>query len=154
MPADLRYGPSFISSQHTESNPAGFSVSTFVVFRRLRGHRLLGKALSERHQQLEWAIEPNLPPQQCPHHVFFLPQKADPRLRVSGNVQIGLADMPLFHADLLLLNHDSCLPLLMAGEGEVERGVQSRRLAGLEDVWHSFQENLDGVRPQAVARRA
>src|SRR5438552_750245 len=110
--------------------------------------RLLGKALSERHQQLEWAIEPNLPPQQCPHHVFFLPQKADPRLRVSGNVQIGLADMSLFHADLLLPNHDSCLPLLMAGEGEVERGVQSRRLAWLEDVRHSFQKNLDGVRPQ------
>src|SRR5215468_9660497 len=95
---------------------------------RDRRTRLLGKALSERHQQLEWAIEPNLPPQQCPHHVSFLPQQADPRLRVSGNVQIGLADMPLFHADLLLLNHDSGLPLLMAGEGEVEGGVQSRRL--------------------------
>jgi hypothetical protein len=36
-------------------------------------NQLLGKALSERHQQLEWAIEPNLPPQECPHHVFFLP---------------------------------------------------------------------------------
>src|SRR5437660_4405596 len=84
--------------------------------------RLLRKALSERHQQLEWAIEPNLPPQERPHHVFFLPQKADPRLRVSGNVQIGLADMPLLHAHLLVLDHDSCLPLLMAGEGEVESG--------------------------------
>src|SRR2546421_10010807 len=59
--------------------------------------------------------------------------------------------MPLLHADLLVLNHDSCLPLLMAGEGEVERSVQPRRLAWLEDVWHSFQENLDGVRPQGVA---
>jgi hypothetical protein len=68
---------------------------------RLCENQLLGKALSERHQQLEWAIEPNLPPQECPHHAFFLPQKADPRLRVSGNVQIGLADMPLLHADLL-----------------------------------------------------
>ena len=68
-------------------------------------------------------------------------------------MQIGLADMPLFHADLLLLNHDSCLPLLMAREGEVERGVQPRRLAWLEDVWHSFQENLDGVRPQGVAHK-
>src|SRR5215211_7466937 len=85
-------------------------------------NQLLGKALSERHQQLEWAIEPNLPPQECPHHVFFLPQKADPRLRVSGNVQIGLADMPLLHADLLFLNHDSCLSLLIASEGEVEGG--------------------------------
>src|SRR5439155_21252875 len=100
--------------------------------------RLLGKALSERHQQLEWAIEPNLPPQQCPHHVFFLPQKADPGLRVSGNVQIGLADVSRFHADLLFLNHDSCLPPLMAGESEVESGVQPRRLARLKDVWHSF----------------
>src|SRR5919109_4675399 len=118
---------------------------------RLCENQLLRKALSERHQQLEWALEPNLPPQQCPHHVFFLPQKADPRLRVSGNVQIGLADMPLFHADLLFLNHDSCLPLLIASEGEVEGGVQSRRLAGLEDVRHSVKENLDGVRPQAVA---
>src|SRR5438034_9724252 len=108
--------------------------------------RLLGKALSERHQQLEWAIEPNLPPQQCPNHVFFLPQKADPRLRVSGNVQIGLADMPFFHADLLFLNHDSCLPLFMAGEGEVEGGVQSRRLPGLEDVRQSVKENTYGVR--------
>src|SRR5438552_13903751 len=103
--------------------------------------RLLGKALSERHQQLEWAVELNLPPQERPHHVFFLPQKADPRLRVSGNVQIGLADMPLFHADLLFLNHDSCLPLLMAGEREVESRVQSRRLARLEDMRHSAKEN-------------
>src|SRR5436190_14013294 len=118
----------------------------------LFGTALLGKALSERHQQLEWAIEPNLPPQQCPHHVSFLPHKADPGLRGGGNVQIGLADMSLFHADLLLPNHDSCLPLLMAGEGEVERGVQPRRLAWLEDVGHSFQENLDGVRPQAIAQ--
>src|SRR5882724_3290817 len=116
----------------------------------LFGTALLGKALSERHQQLDWAIEPNLPPQQCPHHVFFLPQKADPRLRISGNVQIGPADMPLLHAHFLVLDHDSCLPLLMAGEGEVESGVQSRRLARLEDVRHSGKENLDGVRPQAV----
>ena len=42
--------------------------------------------------------------------------------------------MSLFDADLLFLNHDSCLPLLMAGEGEVESGVQPRRLARLEDV--------------------
>src|SRR3954463_10824091 len=84
--------------------------------RALCENQLLRKALSERHQQLEWAIEPNLPPQQCPHHVFFLPQKADPRFRVSGNAQIRLANMPLFHADLLFLNYDSCLPLLMAGE--------------------------------------
>src|SRR4029450_9217072 len=54
--------------------------------------QLLRKALSERHQQLEWAIGPNVRRQQCPHHVFFLPEKADPRLRVSGNVQILLAD--------------------------------------------------------------
>src|SRR5438132_1691825 len=113
--------------------------------------RLLGKALSERHQQLEWAIELNLPPQERPHHVFFLPQKADPRLRISGNVQIRLADMPLFHAYSLVLNDDSCLPLLTAGEGEVEGGVQPSRLAWLEDVWHSIQENPDGVRPQAIA---
>src|SRR5438552_17631169 len=33
--------------------------------------KVLGKALSERHQQLERAIEPNLPPQQRPRHVFF-----------------------------------------------------------------------------------
>jgi hypothetical protein len=26
----------------------------------------------------------------------------------------------------LFLNHDSCLPLLVAGDGEVEGGVQSR----------------------------
>src|SRR5438552_5557970 len=108
--------------------------------------RLLGKALSERHQQLEWAIELNVPPQQCPHHVFFLPQKADPRLRISGNVQIGLANMPLLHTHFLVLDHDSCLPLLMAGEGEVESGVQSCRLARLEDVRHSTKENLDSVR--------
>ena len=69
-----------------------------------RDVRLLWKTISERHQQFEWAIEPNLPPQQCPHHVFLLPQKADPRLRVSGNVQIGLADMPLIHAHFLV--HD------------------------------------------------
>jgi hypothetical protein len=104
------------------------------------------EALSERLQQLEWAIEPNLPPYQCPHHIFFVPQKADPRSRVSGNVQIGVADMPLFHTDFLFLNHDSCLPLLSAGEGEVVRGVQSRRLTWLEDVWHSSEENRDGVR--------
>src|SRR5437764_2212917 len=97
---------------------------------------LLGKALSERHQQLEWAIELNLPPQERPHHVFFLPQKADPRLRVSGNVQVRLTDMPLFHAYSLVLDHDSCLPPLIAGEGEVESGVQFRRLARLEDVRH------------------
>ena len=114
---------------------------------RLSVNDLLGKALSERHQQLEWASEPNLPPQQCPDHVSFLPQKADPRLRVSGHVQIGLADMPFFHAELLVLNHDRCLPLLMAGEGKVEGGIQSCRLTWLEDDWHSFQENLDGVRP-------
>src|SRR6184192_2497705 len=118
---------------------------------RLCENQLLRKALSEPHQQLEWAIELNLPPQQCPHHVFFLSQKADPRLRVSGNVQIRLADMPLFHAYSLVLNDDSCLPLLMAGESEVESGIQSRRLAGLEDARHSIQENLYGVRPQAVA---
>src|SRR5438046_9605020 len=104
--------------------------------------RLLGKALSERHQQLEWASELNLPPQQRPHHVFFLPQKADPRLRVSGNVQIRLADMPLFHAYSLVPNDDSCLPLLIAGESEVESGVQSRRLAGLDAVRHSLQATL------------
>src|SRR3954469_5043275 len=74
---------------------------------RLCENQLLRKALSERHQQLEWAIEPNLPPQQGPRHVFFLPEKADPRLRVGGNVQIGSADTPLCHADLLLMNHDS-----------------------------------------------
>src|SRR5437879_13793353 len=109
--------------------------------------RLLGKAFSERHQQLEWAIELNLPPQQRPHHVFFLPQKADPRLRISGNVQIGLADMPLLHAHFLVLDYDSRLPLLMAGDGEVESGVQSRRLARLEDVRHSAKAHLYGVRP-------
>src|SRR5215216_3529594 len=101
---------------------------TIVTWRVwLTGNQLLGKALSERHQEREWAIEPNLPPQQCPQRVFFLPHKTDPRLRVSGDVQIRLADVPLFHGDLLLLNHDSCLPLLIAGEGEVEGGVQSRR---------------------------
>src|SRR5207253_10565248 len=51
----------------------------------------------------------------------------------------------------LVLNDDSCLPLLTAGEGEVEGGVQPSRLAWLEDVWHSIQENPDGVRPQAIA---
>jgi hypothetical protein len=50
-------------------------------------------------------------------------------LRVGGNVLIGLANMSLLHADLLLPNHDRCLALLMAGEGEMESGVQSRRLA-------------------------
>src|SRR5204863_3231910 len=59
--------------------------------------------------------------------------------------------MPLFYADRLLLNDDSCLPLLIAGEGEVEGGVQSSRLAWLEDVRHSAKENPDGVGPQAVA---
>src|ERR1700730_2365311 len=78
--------------------------------RALCENQLLGKALSERHQQLEWAIEPNLSPQQCPHDVSFLRQEADPRLRVGGNVQIGLANMPLFHADLVVLDDDGCLP--------------------------------------------
>lgn len=114
-------------------------------------NQLLGKALSERHQQLEGAIEPNLSPQQCPHDILFLPQEADPRLPVSGYVQIGLTDMSLFHADLLLSNDDGCLPRLVAGEGEVESGVQSRRLAWLEDIGHSPKEYLDGVRSQAVA---
>jgi hypothetical protein len=58
--------------------------------------QLLRKALSERHQQLERALEPNFSPQQCPHYVSFLPQKANPRLRVGGDVQIGLADVPTF----------------------------------------------------------
>lgn len=40
----------------------------------------------------------------------------------------GPADMPLLHADFLLLNHDRCLPLLLARKGEVECGVQSRSL--------------------------
>src|SRR5919206_277306 len=133
------------SPGHTETRH--LTHRTKVSFRqpRLGENQLLGKALAERHQQLEWAIEPNLPPQECPHHVFFLPQQADPRLRVSGHVQIGLADMPLLHAHFLVLNHDSGLPRLMAGEGEVESGVQSRRLAGLEDVRQSVKENLYGV---------
>src|SRR5437868_11883533 len=101
--------------------------------------RLLGKALSERHQQLEWAIELDLSPQERPHHVFFLPQKADPRLRVSGNVQIRLVDMPLFHAYFLVLNNGSCLPLFIACESELESGVQSRRLAWLVVVRHCIQ---------------
>src|SRR5215469_6482992 len=58
--------------------------------------------------------------------------------------------MPLFHAELLVLNHDRCLSLLMANESEVEGRVQSRRLARLEDVWHSGKENRDAVRSQAV----
>src|SRR5437667_8964191 len=70
------------------------------------------ETLSEGDQQLEWPSEANLPPQESPHHVFFLPQKADPRLRVSGHVQIALADMPFLYADLLFSNHHSCLPLL------------------------------------------
>jgi hypothetical protein len=61
----------------------------------LTENQSLRKALSECHQQLERANQPNLPPQQCPPHVFFLPQKADPCLRVRDNVQIRLADMPL-----------------------------------------------------------
>src|SRR3954469_10206087 len=100
---------------------------------RIDENQLLRKALSKRQQHLEWAIQPNLPPQQCPYHVFFLPQKADPRLRISGHVQIGRTNMPLVYADRLFLYQDSCLPLLVAGEGEVESGVQSRGLAGLED---------------------
>src|SRR5439155_20669109 len=59
--------------------------------------------------------------------------------------------MSLIHADPLFLNHDSRLPLLTAGEGEVESGVQSRRLAWLEDVRHSLKKDLDAVRPQAVS---
>src|SRR5215216_3374477 len=77
-------------------------------------NQLLGKALSKCHQQLEWASESNLPPQQGPQHVFFLPQKADPRLRVCGYVQIGLTNMSLLHFELLFPNHDRCLPLLAA----------------------------------------
>jgi hypothetical protein len=67
-------------------------------------------------------------------------------------VQIGLADMPLAHADLLFLNQDSCLPLLMAGEGEVESGVQSRRPAGLKDVRQSVQEKLNAAAEIPVYR--
>jgi len=52
--------------------------------------------------------------------------------------------MPLYHAELLSLNYDDFLPLLLAGKREVERGIHFRRLAGLEDVRHSFQKNLDG----------
>src|SRR4030095_14804165 len=119
------------SPGHTETRH--LTHRTKVSFRqpRLGENQLLGKALAERHQQLEGTIEPNLPPQQGPHHVSFLPQQADPRLRVSGHVQIGLADMPFFHADLLLLNHDSGLPLLMAGGGEGEGGVAFPRPAWL-----------------------
>src|SRR2546423_14980606 len=59
--------------------------------------------------------------------------------------------MPLFHADLLFLNHEGGLPRLTAGEGEVERGIQSRCLAGLEDERQSVKEKLNAIRPQAVA---
>lgn len=113
--------------------------------------QLLGKALSERHQQLKRAIEPNLPPQQCPDHIFLIPQEADPSLRVRANVEIRLADMSLLHPDFLVLDHDRCLPLLTTGKREVVGGVQSRGFPGLEDVRHSVQENLDTVWPQAVA---
>ena len=46
----------------------------------------LREALSEGHQQPERALQPNLPPQQRPHHALFLIQKADPRLRVGGDM--------------------------------------------------------------------
>ena len=85
--------------------------------------QLLREALSELRQQLERALEPNRSPQQGPHDVSFFPQKTDPRLRVSDNVQVGLTGMPVFYADLLILNHDSRLSRFTAGEGEMERGV-------------------------------
>jgi hypothetical protein len=59
------------SPGHTETRH--LTHRTKVSFRqpRLGENQLLGKALAERHQQLEGTIEPNLPPQQCPHYVFF-----------------------------------------------------------------------------------
>src|SRR5439155_15845806 len=39
------------------------------------------EAPSECHQQPEWAIEPNLPPQQCPNNVPFVLQEANPCFR-------------------------------------------------------------------------
>jgi hypothetical protein len=66
-------------------------------------------------------------------------------------MQIGLSDMPLFNANLLFLDHHRRLAMLTPRESKVVRRVQPHRLAGLEDVWHSIQENINSVRSQAVA---
>jgi len=86
-------------------------------------NQLLRKALPKGHEQFERASEANLPREQRPQHVSFLSHKADPCLRVSRNLQIGLADMTVEHAELPLLNDDRCLPRLAAGEGEMKSRV-------------------------------
>lgn len=58
---------------------------------------------------------------------------------------------PSLTAELLVMNHDGCPPLVMSGEGEVEGSVQPGGLARLEDVRHSRKKSSDGIRPQAVA---
>jgi hypothetical protein len=53
------------------------------------------------------------------HHAF--PSSSRPRLQSAVTCRSG---WPICLFTLILfLNHDSCLPLLIAGEGEVESGV-------------------------------
>src|SRR5207302_5423472 len=111
---------------------------------------LLREALPERHEQLERPFEPNLPAQQRPHHALFLLQKADPRLRVGGDVQIRLADVPVRYGQFPVPYYDRRLTRFVAGEGEVEGGAQAGRLARLEDVWRALEKDLDAAGPQAV----
>src|SRR4051812_5213765 len=107
------------------AGPMSVTGKELTLFRRA----LLREAFPERHEQFERPFEPNRPAQQRPHHALFFLQKADPSLRVGGDVQIRMADVPVRYGQLSVPYHDRRPPRFVAGEGEMEGGSQAGRLA-------------------------
>ena len=66
--------------------------------------RLLGKALSERHQQLDWTSEPNLRRSSAHTMLLSFLRKPTRVCESAENPLIGLADMLLIRAHFLV--HD------------------------------------------------
>src|SRR5256885_13792944 len=112
------------------------------------------KATRKREQQFGRTVNPNLSPEQRPHEVRFLAQKAQPRVAIRGQLEVRRADVPVGYFKLLVSNHDRGFHLLLARKREVIRRVQAFRFDTLEHEIQPPEERADRPLPCKAVREA
>src|SRR5438105_5250267 len=102
----------------TQNDPVAMHYATFVTYSRW-------KAAPECKQQLGRPLNANLPPEQRPHEIGFLAQKAQPGLAVGSKPQIGLSIVAFGNVQLFVSNRDGCFHFILTCEREVIDSVQA-----------------------------
>src|SRR5262245_10082932 len=66
-------------------------------------------------------------------------------------MNVRLADEAVLYFDRSILNPDRGLALFRSSKGELERGIESVRLVGLEDVGHEVEQPSHRAHSQTIA---